>query len=435
MILVSVCAFTLTLILLGETLIRRSDFFSPARLYLFAHSLALGVAFLGLHEAMTPFRPVTSLVYFGSGACYILGVWMVGLLSRGASARIAARPIAAYNWKMHLRIAWILFVVFLGGMLIAAWGIGTFPMFAEDKAQAIRDFFSVTWFSSVALSYGGITMGLFYMAIFRTGKRRRYFDSALLMTLVTGSIYVLALSRSGLMFFALFAVIFFHQAVRRISLPRMGLVFLVMFSAFMVTMYLKLSNFQKEHNLNLDPGKLAVTMLKFPYIYVANNFWNLDHALNPENTRERHGPTFGFTMVGPVFDMLIVPGGNLGVGIRDGAGWDDQFHASSIKVKGLNTMGYQWGLYKDFGIIGCMLLPFLFGVCFKILYLRLHAVPTQMKAALYAYLAFFVGMSWFLAFWESMIYLYGLLLVVGASYLCQRTAPQSSPPAGIGGAS
>ncbi|MEO7425076.1 MAG: O-antigen polymerase [Fibrobacteria bacterium] len=422
MAIVSTLSLLFALYLVLDAVFRKVDFFSPARLYFFFHSLTLGIAFLAADKAMTPFKPLTNLVYFGSAACFLLGSWIVKVLAEEGDVRTGKLTgLGEYNWKLHMRLTFLLFLIFVVGIAIASLGIGGVPLLAKDKAKAIIAFFKVNWYSSVALSYGGLTIAMFFMAIFRPRTLPRILNSAFWMMVLSLIIFALALSRSGLIFFAFFAIVFYNYAVKRLSIPKLGVIFVLLFSIFMVTGYLKLSNFQKEHQLNVHPLKLARLMLKFPYVYVANNFWNLDYALNPDNAHERHPTTYGFTTFSGVLDMMALPGGTLGVGIRAAGGWDDQFHARSIKVRGLNTMGYQWGLYKDFGMAGVFIFPFLFGMAAKMVHLRVKYRPNVFYVALYSFLAFFIGLSWFLAFWESMIYVYGLLYLVGTCYLSQRT--------------
>lgn len=421
---ISTYSLGLSGIVLAETLIRKTDFFSPVRLYLFFHSLTLGIAFLSLHKAMTPFHPFTWLVYLGSGFSYVCGAWIVGLIGSTyystQNNQVPTIPISSYNWRFHFLFAFLLAAVFSLGMAVASFGIGSVPLFAKDKGVAIRDFFTVNWFASVALSYGGVVMALFFMAIFRSGARRKLGDLAFWMTSIVLIIYSLALSRSGLIFFAFFALIYFHQAVKRISILRLVLLFSIFLSLFAVSAYVKLSNYQKHSEFGSSGAKTLGLAMKFPYIYVANNFWNLDFALNPENFQERHPTTYGFSTISGVLDMMLLPGGGIGPGIRQVGGYDDQFHSQSIKVKGLNTMGYQWGLYKDFGVLGAFAAPFVFGIFFGTLYFRMKKRKSILSFATYSYLSYFVGFSWFLAFWESMIYVYGFFYVVFCCWLAQR---------------
>ncbi len=434
MITLSVISLLVAALIIVEVTVRRSDFFSPGRIYLFLHALTMGIAFLSLDKAMTPFQPFTWLVYLGSGAAYLLGVWIAW--SMGKLYPHEVRPVgidapygkndtrgtidSGYNWTLHLKLAMIFFLLFVAALTFASLGIGTLPILAKDKAMAIRNIFKVNIFSSIGLSYGGMVAVLFFMAIFRPRRRRLWFNLAFWMMLVTLGIYITALSRSGLVFFTLFALVYYHQAVRRLSIPKLSIFFLVSFSLFLGTAYLKLTNFQKQYGLNVKPAQLMVKLLNIPYIYVANNFWNLDYALNPEVYHERHPATYGFTTVSGIFDMLLVPGGSAGSAIRDAGGYDDQFQEHVVKVKGLNTVGYQWGLYKDFGLPGTLLCPFAFGLLFGLVYGQMRRSPTVANTALYAYLSYFVGMSWFLAFWESMIYIYGLMFVSAICYLGYR---------------
>ena len=431
---VSIVSFCVAGAILLETIVRRTDFFSPIRIYVFFHSLTLGIAFLGLHVAMTPWKAFTSLVYFGSGACFVAGAWVAGLLNPGGRSPLPhpspppSVPVPGsarskpYDWTLHLYLASGLFLLFFVGMMVAAYGIGGLPLFMADKGEAIQDFFKVNLFASIGLSYGGVVMALFFMAIFRPSAKGSLRNIAFWMTVATFGLFITALSRSGIIFFAFFALVYYHQAVRRISVVRLGLLFSIFLAIFVTTAYVKLSNYQKQTGFGMKPLRTISLLFKFPYIYVANNFWNLDYALNPPSHRLGHPPTYGFTTVSGMLDMIQFPGGAVGPGIRQAADFDDQFHPRASKIKGLNTVGYQWGLYKDFGVAGAFLAPFGFALLFGNLYRKMRRDPTILNLAAYSFLAYFVGFSWFLAFWESMIYVYGLLFVAFACWLCGRTS-------------
>jgi oligosaccharide repeat unit polymerase len=414
MIVVSIVSFCVAFLLVLETLIRKSDFFSPARIYLFFHSLTLGISFLALDPAMTPFHPFTSFIYFGSGACFLLGTGIIYWLGKSQKAIQGTLDFKRYNWRVHWVFAFFLFFVFVWGMLKAYRGAGEFPLLAKENLRAIHTFFTVSWSSSAALSFGGMVMVLFFLSIFRPRRLPKILNLGLWMTIVSVLIFALALSRSGLVFFAFFAIVFYHQAIRRISIWKMSVLFLVFFTIFLGSAFLKFSTVGKKEGLKVKPEEAVQILLRVPYVYVANNFWNLDYALNPTNLKERHPTTYGYTTLSGILDLMALPGGNLGITIRESYHFDDQFMESATKVKGLNTMGYQWGLYKDFGIAGVLLCPFLFGIFFGAVYLNVRRQPTILNLSMYSYLAFFVGWSWFLAMWESTNYIYGLFYV----FLC-----------------
>ena len=421
MIIVSIVAFALASLILLESFLRKSDFFSPIRTYFFFHSLSLGVAFLALDPRMTPFKPLTSLVYFGSAACFLMGAWSARLLAPKGDGIVRRVDFSRYNWRMHLGWATFIFVVFVAGMTVAYLGTGQFPMLAEEKGRAIKAFFDYKFSASVALSFGGVAMTLFFIYAFRPRKGSRLWNPGILMAAATLAIFMLALSRSGIVVFGCFAVVFYHYAFRRLSIPKLGLLFAVFASFIIITGYMKTSDIRKTYQIEFS-DVLALAM-RIPYLYIANNYWNLDHALNPPAHMERHPTTYGFTTTSGLLGLMSLPGGNLAAGIRENTQIDDQFHERSIKSRGWNTVGYQWDLYKDFGLPGTLLGPFLIGLFFGFLYLRVTRTPTVLNVATYSFLFFFLAGSVFGFLPENSIYVYGTIYVALCCYLAHRTYP------------
>jgi oligosaccharide repeat unit polymerase len=419
-IFVSIFSFVFAAFIFLECLFRKTDFFSPDRIYLFFQAIALGVAFLALDKAMTPFRPLTSIVLFGSAGCFVLGVWVVRLLM--PIPKEARFPdFVRYHWKGHLFAAFVLATIFALGMYVASKGSGGYPLFAENKGKAIKEFFSHNFIASIALSYGGIAAFLFFMTIFKPRRRSRLLSLGLWMTVLILAYYSLAVSRSGLMFFAFAALFFYHYAVRRLSILKLVAAFLAISVIVLVTGYKKAYTYEERYGLSSE--KVLDIAFKIPYLYFANNLWNLDYALNRENHEPGHPHTFGFVTVSGILDFIPVPGGFMGAQIREAGGYDDQFHVTSVKVKGLNTISYQWSLYKDFGLIGTLVGPFLYGLLLGFLYLTMLRKPTLLNVAIYSYQAFFTALNMFGYFLEIPIYVYGLFYVCGTIWLCQKLAP------------
>ena len=425
MIIVSIISFSLAAVLILECLLRKSDFFSPARIYLFFHSLALGISFLALDPHMTPFLPFTSLVYFGSAVAFLLGIWTVKLLGGTNHGPSSVLDFTRYNWKVHFGFATILFAVFIWGMWFASNGIGAFPLFAKDKAKAIRDLFAYKWWASIALSYGGLTMALFFISIFRPRKGLKIINPGFWLTLISVLVFSLALSRAGLIFFAAFAILFYNYAVRRLPILKLFQFFVIAGVFIIVTGYLKSNGIQEEYKTKIKTEKVVRLALQIPYMYFANNFWNLDYALNPENFEQRHATTYGFTSLSGFLEGLYLPGGNVGQDLHKTLGYDDAFHKHAIKTKGWNTIGYQWDLYKDFGLAGTLLGPFIIGLIFGVLYLKVIRKPTILNTAIYSYMAFFLSGTFGGYFPENMIYVYGFIYLCLCCYFSQEMVPQN----------
>jgi oligosaccharide repeat unit polymerase len=430
---VSFAAFTLAFLLLVESVARKRDFFSPGRLYLFFHSLTLGIAFLGLHRAMTPFEPLTSLVYFGSTATFMLGIWCAGILAPPVQIVSGSRDVsgfAGYNWRWHAVLTGLLLLIFAAGIYIAAKGAGGLPLLSEKPGLVLYKFNRVSYASAIGFNLGATAMALSLIPILVPGAPKLLKRVGLLAVAVSSLLIAMTLNRIGVIFFVFFATVFYHQCVKRISLVRMTLLFTVFFSFFLAIAYYKLSEEERKYSLKLDKTRFILELMKVPYVYVANNYWNLDYALNPENSDERHPATYGFSTLQGFMDAMVLPGGNLGSEIRSGQGYETMMREASAKSKGLNTITYQWGLYKDFGMAGTLILPFLLGIAIKILYLKMKAQATVLNLALYSYLAFFVAFSWFTAMWELVTFVLGILYLTFCCWWCQSVKFAAKDPAG-----
>jgi oligosaccharide repeat unit polymerase len=424
----------------AEAMIRKADFFSPFRIYLFFHSLTFGIASLALAKAMTPFQPLTNMVYFGSGVCYLAGTLCVSAVTSGMSAAGPAKEApgldkADYNWRWHFLFSLALFLIFVTGMLIAYRAVGDFPLLAKNKLEVMQKFLSNHWSSSIPINFASLTMGMFFMGTVLKTTVWKGWNISKWMLVATIGIFMLTMSRSSLIFFAFFAIVFYNSAVKRISLIKLGAIFTILFAVFLTIAFFKLDDVSKKNQmLKQTSSKAAQALLMIPYVYVANNFWNLDYGLNPSNYENRRTDTYGFTTVSGFYDMVYT-GTFWGQDFRNSTGYEDIFHKHTQKVRNLNTVNYQWGLYKDFGMLGVLLFPFGFGILFSLLYWKTKVAPTVLNLGLYSYLAYFVGFSWFLAFWESQIYLWGLIYFVAALVFCRMLRVSAGVPAPSGNSS
>ncbi len=425
---VSISAFSVALFLILEAVIRKSDFFSPGRIYFFFHSFALGIAFLRFNPAMTPFKLLTSLVYFGSAICFLLGLFVSKLLALRSQAnnpndsKSHFLNLHQYNWGMHFIFSLALFTFFIWGTLSLYLHTGA-PLLAKDKIQTLRIFLHQRWILLYAYTYGGIVMALFSIYIFRPSRHSFYFNVGLWMTTITLIIFSLALQRSALMFFIVFFIVFYNYGIRRVSVLNLFCIFMLCGSAVLITGFFKTSSIKNA--LGNKYSKTASIVLKVPYMYIANNFWNLDFALNPDNFQERHPTTYGYTILQGILDGLYLPGGVLGYQLIENTGVDDQFNAQASKIRGWNTIGYQWSWYKDFGIAGVFVGPFLIGLFINILYLRMRARITFLNLTAYSCLAYWMANSYFGSIFETPAYFYGLIYLCICCYFCQSILPKS----------
>jgi oligosaccharide repeat unit polymerase len=383
------------------------------------------VAFLGFHPAMTPFHPFTSLIYFGSSLAFLLGT-ALPRLAAGPSFR-GVPDLVRYNWRLHWILSFLLFAVFLSGMAVAYSRVGVFPALAERKQEAINAFNQASFYSNITYNMGAIAAAMFLVAILQTPGRRLFMRAGLWLALLSTAIFSLSMNRSGALLVIFFGLTVIHYGVRRISLLRVVGFFVLLLALFIPVSYSRLTDEQKTVLERLDPLLVTGYLLKVPYVYMANNYWNLDYALNPENYEVRHPTTYGYTTFSGILDVFPLPAeGLVGPEIRESGHYEDMFHERSVKIKGINTLTYQWGLYKDFGLVGVLTIPFFIGLLLSVYHRRMREQPDVSNIAVYAYFSFFIAFNWFTAMWELTNFVLGFLYLTAACYLCRKLAPASA---------
>jgi hypothetical protein len=151
-----------------------------------------------------------------------------------------------------------------------------------------------------------------------------------------------------------------------------------------------------------------------PYNYIANNFWNLDYALNPQIPFAGHQSTYGL-------DHFFAPVPFIGSSLRKSFGWDDIYNATIVKQHGLNSVNYLWEIYKDFGGIGVAFVPFFWGILVTWLYMRLKT-NLQMRFLLFYSFAIIMVSSWCFNIWYKNTPVYGFWVIAtfGITELCQK---------------
>ena len=164
---------------------------------------------------------------------------------------------------------------------------------------------------------------------------------------------------------------------------------------------------------------------ELPYKYIANNWWNLDYAISRGNDEWTQSPHFGLDVAHGLMEPLPTLWR-----VYEVYRWDGIYNDHSTKSQDLNSMPYQWGLYKDFGPAGAAGIPFLVGLFFGALYASVRARGRAGDVLLYSLLLFFATFWFFEEFWFSFIYASWVLAVVLVPRVCtpRRTLPAEPRP-------
>src|SRR5690606_7913334 len=232
------------------------------------------------------------------------------------------------------------------------------------------------------------------------------------LALVLG-LYMLIVTRYDLFRFLIFAVVLFHYGKGRLKLSHIiaGLTFAVgvFFLAFLIRV-----------NTDAIASCTVRIKVKMPahlswasniYAYLANDFWNCDFAVKKVVDGDHRYPLqYGMGLFRALIWNLRLEGG-----LIEAYNFDSLFNESATKIDGLNTVVYVWHFYKDFGIAGAFLLPFIAGLFAWKFYLNSMMAPTVFRLSLWGVFSGAIALSFHTPLWE-LWFLYLNIIVLAVAH-------------------
>ncbi|MCQ2105607.1 MAG: oligosaccharide repeat unit polymerase [Fibrobacter sp.] len=403
----STFAFLLSLFCLVQAIWLKRDFFSPITVYCFSQSITLGIAFLRLDPAMTDFKPKTWMIWILGMVAFCTGSFLVKLYAKSKRIPcevVASTPAKNYNWHLHLFFSFAAFLLFLVGVYGVVQTAGNLLIFTGDPAKWMSKDVNYGYYA-LLISSGPLPVLLFGVASFKK------FNSDNFVRLVSKFMVIFTIvlnlcaypNRTALFFNVGFLIILVNFLYKRISPIVISFVLVLAVGAFV-----GISSVRSQYGGSDAEGKAMDVVMKLPYMYVANNYWNLDYAVNSPPDREIHPHTYGVDFFHGIFEYARVSGS-----FRTSFRWDDAFNERIQKVYGFNTVNYLWDVYKDFFIFGVFFFPLLCGMGLTLLYLKLCRPFTPRQVALYTFFIYFVGWWFFTSGYKQGIYcIWGALVFV-----------------------
>lgn len=392
----------------------KKDFFSPATIYIFFQCLTLAFAYLRLDHAMTPFHAKTWFVWLGA----LLSFSSASLLFEWGCPKAnlcgTARETASYNWKLHFVFSCLILLAYLVGIFGILKIVGNLILFSGNASywasRKVNYGLYAQFFSSAPL-----VILMFGVSMFRSINPVRWIR--FVSRIIVPSICVLSVcaypSRTTFFMCIGFVVILFNFLCRRISVILIASLMVLGIVAFVFVASAR-SQYGGDSSIKSMTMDAAMTM---PYKYVANNYWNLDYAVNPPPDKEIHPFTYGIDFFTGMFEYFRVANP-----LKNSFGWDGIYNESVQKIPGYNTTGYLWEIYKDFGLPGCFIVPFLVGLGMCVLYAKLKSRKNPQVVMLYTFLIYFVGFWFFIAGYKQGIFWAWGFVVWAVSTICRLPA-------------
>lgn len=377
----------------------KRNYFSPGALYIICISGSMAIAFLPVDPAMTPFRGFTWLVIGSSSFAFVTGTIVARLHLHATGIRVERdQPfqdqvkiaVSGYNWKRHIFLTTLGASSFIPAAIAVLQKHGTITILNPHVATLMKIGGLDIGYWQFPLVLYSIWLMLLYPALFRKMNPHPWLRwySRILFVILLVSGFAFFPARNPVMQMLLFCAVFTNAVIFRLKIRHIVLGILFFFVLFVAASSAK----QQVAKFDL----LAKDVWRYPYIYIANNYWNLDYALNPMTNQKEHPTTYGHHLIGGMFLIDLWPDWPA---IGKAFQFDTMMNESVQKIQGLNTLGYWWGLYKDFWMFGIVLLPFLGGLLQGWFYNRIRLWPDLQHLLIYSYVTVYIILAFFADFW------------------------------------
>jgi oligosaccharide repeat unit polymerase len=240
--------------------------------------------------------------------------------------------------------------------------------------------------------------------------RKRWILAGILGVLL---LYLTIVTRYDLFRFLVFTVVLYHYGKKRLSPVHLGAGLIAAVTLFLV-------GFLARVNLDAVGSFNEMIKVKLPhrwawasnfYAYLANDFWNLDFAIQKYVDGDHYYPMqYGLGLFRSLLWNLRLEGQ-----LDAAYGFDTIMNESATKLKGFNTVVYVWHLYKDFGYVGAFLIPFLAGLFAAKYYFSFLFKPTLFKISLWGIIAGVITLSYHAPLWE-LWFMYLNLIVLAIAH-------------------
>ncbi|MGA7160722.1 MAG: O-antigen polymerase [Bacteroidota bacterium] len=419
MTLVSFFCFLIASLIALSCLPKGSDLFSPARVFGFIWSIAIGLADLklsGFQHTWGVFAWITLLLGILS---FLSGVFIVQVLCLDKNlysidnVRDSIRREVFRDDVLFIIII-MLFICYVSAY-VAEWQVyGALPIFSAypDKARVEIGIFGVHLF---VLVFPIILFLIFeYFILARRGLFRRLFLLSLFVTVFFS--YFLLLNRFLYVMFFFMAVGFAYYSSRVVKLR-----YVVGFVAFLLVSLWYIQSFRESRYAEnylyvVSKMRFASTYaaLTTPYMYIVMNLENFARAVE---RLEQH--TFGYFSLDALMALI---------GIKH---WIGDYFGIKERVflnSGYNTFPFFWDYYYDYGLLGLTVLPGLLGSFIALLHKQMRTRPSVRSAAFYSMAIFVMVISFFTNVISSLNFVFALITLVTVQTLLERAAHSEGSP-------
>lgn len=380
---------------------------APINLIWISQLVPFGVALLNFGGRM-PMPHMITWIVLGSSFVAILSGWLVATIMTRTPAKAPVKQLSrARLFVAFLTLAALYFLSIAQGVA-AQKG---FPLLSS-KPDIARSMFMIGRLQNIFFA-AGIPMFLLGIHLYRISPERilRFLVAIALAGLVVT--YLLIGSRFMMLVWLSMFIAYWDLYVKRLPLLKIAsilLLFLLLFALIGYFRYGKLLAKASGSSKLIEVGILMA--IESVYSYIANAYWNLDHALHLWYVGALRLPTWGLsTNEGILWILGLVPD------LQNAYGFTNALNSDVMLRSGLNATSYHWGLFKDAQLLGPVLGSFAMGWILTYLYQSRCRTGDASSVMVYGLLTYFILGSFNLLPSVIPTPVFGMIFLVSSLYL------------------
>jgi len=413
MSIVSIICFAIAVAIIVSCLRGGADILSPARVFGFIWSIAIGLADLKLSRLQHEWS-VLEWILLGIGvASFLLGISGANILNDGDRCLslkerrliLRTRPIED---RALFRLILITFLVYAVSYSASVWITGFIPLLSRNPT-IMRTRFTV--FGIGLLNHAAPSILFFIVEYFLLVKNRRPQKIALgLVFLATTTSYFLLLQRFDFAVAAVLTFVFMYYSSEILRLRNVILIGLGFVGVSYAISSIRLVGHIANYAYLVSEMKFPIqyAFITEPYMYLVTNLENFVHAASRIDQF-----TFGYY----TFDFITAL-----TGLKHWVADYYQLVESPYMIAGYNTYTFLWPFYRDFGIPGLVLLPLAEGFIISWVYSAMKRDPSILRVAMYGTAVFVMLFSFFIHAPSLLHFVFNMLLI----YLVNRSVMRHS---------
>ncbi len=394
----------LSFILLVISLFKKdTDVFSPGRLFILIWTLSIGLTDLKLSKFQHQWSLFGWISLFIPLASFLLGVFAMYVLNfekplkKISSIRESIKNVSINSDLLYKNII-ILTFAYLISYLVTYLIVGYITIFTAMPDIA-RKGWNLFGFGLLVQSIPSI-LYLIVLFIFLTKAQTKRKFILIFLFFIAFITYFLLLQRYYLIFAIFISSVFLYYSSNKLRPRNVFIVFTILGSLFFWISSIRLGRYATNFLYYLSRMKFNIkySYLTEPYMYIVMNLENFVNSVSKLKFFTYGLSTFDFifALTGlkhPVTEYLHLP------------------EYPNLITTSYNTYTMFFIYYWDYGLIGLMLIPFILGFTFSVLYYKMRREPNIHTISIYSIFSFVIAFSFFVPLISFLHFVFNLTLI------------------------